>query len=195
MAEYIVSWHSQGPQFFVRICNIFHSAESAALRAHTHRLVSTTAVHARSHILVPFVFLVRAGPLGVKAWGGPASSSCSMAHAGFPSIFWPPYTHVSVHARSHILVPFGICIACRPPRREGLGGAGLLLLLHGPRGLPLDLLATLHVRCSTRTCEYVVPNALHAFLMSGYIHPNLPPPAGLIWRAHAGKWKLVPRRG
>ena len=35
----------------------------------------------------------------------------------------------------------------------------------------------------SRACEY------------GYLHPNLPPPLGMIWRCSGGHWRLVPRGG
>ena len=43
--------------------------------------------------------------------------------------------------------------------------------------------------------EYGVPPELSEARRFGYISPNLPAPAGLIWRHRGGKWILLPRGG
>ena len=42
---------------------------------------------------------------------------------------------------------------------------------------------------------YNVPSQLEEALQHRYIHPNLPPPAGLRWRHQRNEWHLVPRGG
>ena len=42
---------------------------------------------------------------------------------------------------------------------------------------------------------YAVEKELAAARQWGYISPNLPPPAGKIWRVRIGQWRLVPRGG
>eukprot|EP00971_Amphidinium_carterae_P352844 6492749-Amphidinium_carterae.8 len=43
--------------------------------------------------------------------------------------------------------------------------------------------------------QYTVPAPLKEALAFSYIGPNMPPPSGLCWRAHAGEWKLSVRGG
>ena len=42
---------------------------------------------------------------------------------------------------------------------------------------------------------YSVPEDLQPALEHGYIHPNVAPPAGLVWRCAGGRWKLSVRGG
>ena len=43
--------------------------------------------------------------------------------------------------------------------------------------------------------KYRVPPGLHLALKGGYIGPNLPPPAGMVWRALPGCWALCRQGG
>ena len=48
----------------------------------------------------------------------------------------------------------------------------------------------------TNNSSYEVPQELEAALRAGYLHPNLPPPQGLVWRCRpGGHWKLGLRGG
>ena len=48
----------------------------------------------------------------------------------------------------------------------------------------------------TSNSSYEVPQEFEAALKAGYLHPNLPPPQGLIWRCKpGGSWKLCLRGG
>ena len=42
---------------------------------------------------------------------------------------------------------------------------------------------------------YEVPAELRQALEFGYVHPNIGAPAGLLWRARGGVWRLCPRGG
>ncbi len=47
----------------------------------------------------------------------------------------------------------------------------------------------------TSGSEYGVSSILKEALKYGYIHPDLAPPRGLLWKCRAGSWFLAPRGG
>ena len=63
-------------------------------------------------------------------------------------------------------------------------------------GLPITTLEQRRRNRLSNTSFYEVPVALLPALRGGYLHPNLPPPAGLVWRIKPGaSWKLCARGG
>ena len=50
-------------------------------------------------------------------------------------------------------------------------------------------------RCMRTTAVVGVPESLALPKRLGYIHPNLPPPQGMLWRCQGGRWHLAPRGG
>ena len=47
----------------------------------------------------------------------------------------------------------------------------------------------------TAGTSYGVPGMFRVALHAGYIHPDLPPPQGWVWRARPGRYILLPRGG
>ena len=96
-----------------------------------------------------------------------------------------------------------------PPRPTGASGRDILGGICS--GVPSDLherMVTLamtgEVPITTRVQrnryknpkrDFRVPPDLADALAHGYLHPNLPPPRGLIWKCSAGRWVLMPRGG
>ena len=61
--------------------------------------------------------------------------------------------------------------------------------------IPKTSLAQRQRNRPTSGSSYGVPAELVKARDFGYIHPNLPPPAGFIWRSDAGSFRLMPRGG
>ena len=87
---------------------------------------------------------------------------------------------------------------------DALGGCGVGV----PQEVHLEMLSLAsqgsipttspEARSRNKVCgqsSYEVPTTLRTALQFGYISPNVGAPEGLLWRARAGVWRLVPRGG
>jgi hypothetical protein len=70
-----------------------------------------------------------------------------------------------------------------------------MLQLAQQDGIPITTQAQRRRAGMKRGSRYGVPETLKDAFQYGYIHPNLPPPLGLLWRASSGAWRLVPQGG
>ena len=61
--------------------------------------------------------------------------------------------------------------------------------------IPITSLQQRQRNRGTAGSSYGIPPGLTAALAHGYISPNLPPPAGLVWGHRGGAWVLLPRGG
>lgn len=89
------------------------------------------------------------------------------------------------------------------PGPEDLGSAGdvpaevhgRMVALFVAGGLPRSSLNQRRRNRLTSGSGYCVPGSLREALRWGYVHPNLQPPHGMVWRGLGGVWRLVPRGG
>ena len=70
-----------------------------------------------------------------------------------------------------------------------------MLALAAQGAIPITTLSQRHRNKRSGRTEYGVPKGLANAFEYGYVHPNLPPPLGLVWQHQSGKWKLLHRGG
>ena len=87
----------------------------------------------------------------------------------------------------------GVLGPCAPEVRPAFHDEMTALALRGD--LPHTSLSQRTRNRRSVSSTYIVPDALREALAFGYVHPNIPPPRGLVWEAAGGRWKLCMRGG
>jgi len=111
-----------------------------------------------------------------------------------------------------VVSPFGVQLAASSSSRRrvkaktsdvlGPAGSGVPPEIHAGMqrlaasgDLPITTLEQRSRNQRTPGTTYGTPQTLRAALQHGYIHPNLPAPRGMEWRARAGTWCLKVKGG
>ena len=112
---------------------------------------------------------------------------------------------LAVTAESEIVAPFCENVGAKPAGRKLLGaaGAGVSKDVHKEMealavsgGVPVTTLSQRQRNKLSSGTKYGVPvGPLQRALQFGYIHPNLPPPTGYVWKYYGGSWMLGIRGG